>query len=118
MRALPSCRAATGPCPDTAGTGTKRDNDRCANEGANVDTNANANADADTPPLFRRASQNLTAAAMLPRGCPKAATSKERWVCQQLKVLLEAAAAQQAESSTSRQALATRASRYTVRTRR
>jgi hypothetical protein len=37
-----------------------RDNNRCINEGANVDTNA----DADVPPLFRRASQNLTAAAM------------------------------------------------------
>jgi hypothetical protein len=49
------------------------------------------NADTDAPPLFRRASQNLAAAAMLLRGCPEAATSKERQVCQQLKALLEAA---------------------------
>jgi hypothetical protein len=50
------------------------DNDRRANEGANID----ANADGDAPLLFRRASQNLTAAAMLLRGCPDAATSEER----------------------------------------
>jgi hypothetical protein len=74
------------------------DNNRRPNVGLNV----NANTDADTPPLFRRASQNLTAAAMLLRGCPKPATSEERWVCQQLKVLLEDAATQQAESSASR----------------
>jgi hypothetical protein len=65
----------------------------------NVDTNT----DGDAPPLFRRASQNLTAAAMLLRSCPKAATSEERRVRQQLMVLLEAATAQQAESSASRQ---------------
>jgi hypothetical protein len=40
---------------------------------------------------------------MLLRGCPEAATSEERRVRQQLKVLLEEAAAQQAESSASRQ---------------
>jgi hypothetical protein len=40
---------------------------------------------------------------MLLRGCPEVATSEERRVPQQLKVLLEAAAAQQAESSASRQ---------------
>jgi hypothetical protein len=78
-----------------------RDNDRRANEGANA--NANANTDTDAPPLFRQASQNLTAAAMLLRGCPDAATFEERRVCQQLKALLEAAEAQQAESSASRQ---------------
>jgi hypothetical protein len=65
-----------------------------------VDTNANA--DADTSPLFRWASQNLAATAMLLRGCPEAATFKEQRVRQQLKELLEAAAAQQAESSASR----------------
>jgi hypothetical protein len=54
-------------------------------------------------PLFRRASQNLAAAAMLLHGCPEPATSKERRVRQQLKALLKAAAAQQAESSASRQ---------------
>jgi hypothetical protein len=81
--------------------GRTRDNNQRANEGANID----ANADADAPPLFRRASQNLTVVAMLLRGCPEAATSEERCVCQQLKALLEAAAAQQAESSASRQRL-------------
>jgi hypothetical protein len=40
---------------------------------------------------------------MLLRGCPEPATSEERRVREQLKALLEAAAAQQAESSTSRQ---------------
>jgi hypothetical protein len=78
--------------------GRTRDNNRRANEGANVD----ANADVDAPPLFRRASQNLAAAAMLLRDCPEAATSEERWVHQQLNALLEAAA-QQAERSASRQ---------------
>jgi hypothetical protein len=43
-------------------------NDQRANEGANV----NAGADA-----FRRASQNLAAAAMLLRSCPEPATSEE-----------------------------------------
>jgi hypothetical protein len=75
------------------------DNNRCANEGANIDAGANANADADAPPLFRWASQNLAAAAMLLRGCPVPATSEERRVRQHLKALLEAMAAQQAESS-------------------
>jgi hypothetical protein len=50
-------------------------------------------------------SQNLAAAAMLLRGCSEPATSKAQRVRQQLKALLEAAAAQQAESSTSRQRL-------------
>jgi hypothetical protein len=40
---------------------------------------------------------------MLLRGCPEPVTSDERRVRQQLKALLEAAAAQQAESSASRQ---------------
>jgi hypothetical protein len=39
---------------------------------------------------------------MLLRGCPEAATSEERRVRQQLKALLEAATAQQAERSASR----------------
>jgi hypothetical protein len=42
---------------------------------------------------------------MLLRGCPEPATSEERRVRQQLKALLEAVAAQQAESSASRQHL-------------
>jgi hypothetical protein len=81
--------------------GQTRDNDRCAHEGASID--ANANADVDAPPLFKRASQNLAAAAMLLRDCLEAATSEERWVRQQLKVLLEAEVAQQAESFASRE---------------
>jgi hypothetical protein len=76
---------------------TPPDNNRRANEGAN--------ADADAPSLFRRASQNLAAKAMLLRGCLEPATSDERRVRQQLKALLEAAAAEQAESSASRQRL-------------
>jgi hypothetical protein len=90
----PRARAPTPPA-----RGRTRDSDRRANEGANVDTNV----DADAPPLFRRVSQNLTATAMLLHGCPEAATSEKRRVRQQLKALLEAAAAQQAESSASRQ---------------
>jgi hypothetical protein len=85
------------PTPPTRGP--ELDNNRRANGGANVD----ANADADAPPLFWRASQNLAVADMLLRGCLELATFEERWVRQQLKALLEAAAAQQAESSTSRQ---------------
>jgi hypothetical protein len=72
-----------------------RDDNQRANNGVN------ANADVDASPLFRRASQNLAAAAMLLRGCLEPATSEERRVRQQLKALLEAAAAQQAESSAS-----------------
>jgi hypothetical protein len=45
-------------------------NDQRANEGANVN--------ADAPPHFRRASQNLTVAALLLRSCPDPATSEER----------------------------------------
>jgi hypothetical protein len=42
----------------------------CAHEPENNRrTNEGANADADAPPLFRRASQNLAAVAMLLRGC-------------------------------------------------
>jgi hypothetical protein len=72
--------------------GHARNNVRHDNEGANVV--ANADGDVDVPQLFRRASQNLVAAAIFLRGCPKAATSEERQVRQQLKALLEAAAAQ------------------------
>jgi hypothetical protein len=86
----PRARAPTPPA-----RGRTRDNDRRANEGANVD----AHADGDAPPLFRQASQNLAADTMLLCGCPEAATSEERRVRQQLKALLEAAVAQQAESS-------------------
>jgi hypothetical protein len=47
-------------------------NNRRANGGANV------NPDTDAPPLFRRPSQNLAAAAMLLRDYPEPATSEER----------------------------------------
>jgi hypothetical protein len=79
-----------GCAPTPSARGPAHNNNRCANESADIDTNA----DADTSPLFWRASQNLAAAAMLLRGCPEAATSKERRVRQQLKALLKAAAAQ------------------------
>jgi hypothetical protein len=69
------------------------DNNRHANEGVN--------ANADAPPIFRWVSQNLAAAAMLLHGCPEPATSEERRVREQLKALLKAVAAQQAESSAS-----------------
>jgi hypothetical protein len=92
--------AATQPhdrAPTPPAHALEPNNDQRANEGTNV------NADADAPPLFRWASQNLAAAAMLLHGCPEPATSEERRVRQQLKALLEAAAAQQAESSALRQ---------------
>jgi hypothetical protein len=60
-----------GPMPP-ARAPEPNNNNRRANEGAN--------ANADAPPLFRRAFQNLAAAAMLLRGCPKPATSEERHV--------------------------------------
>jgi hypothetical protein len=85
--------------PTPPARGPTRDNNQRANEGANID----ANADADAPLFFRRASQNLATAAMLLRGCPEAVTSEERRVRQQLKVMLEVAAVQQAESSASHQ---------------
>jgi hypothetical protein len=67
-----------GRAPTSSARGPACDNNRRANEGANVD----ANTDADAPPLFRQASQNLAVAAMLLRGCPEAATSEERRVRQ------------------------------------
>jgi hypothetical protein len=91
----PAANQPRGRAPTPPPRAPEPDNNRCANEGAN----ANANA----PPLFRRASQNLAAAAMLLRGCPEPATSEERRVREQLKAFLEVAAAQQAESSVSRQ---------------
>jgi hypothetical protein len=92
----PAAEQPRAHAPTSPARGRTRDNDRRANEGANT----NANTDVDAPPLFRQASQNLTMAAMLLRGCPEAVTSEERRVRQQLKALLEAAAAQQAESPT------------------
>jgi hypothetical protein len=69
----PTADQPHGCAPTSPACGPARDNNQRANEGANAD----ANADADAPPLFRRASQNLTAAAMLLRGCPEPATSEE-----------------------------------------
>lgn len=60
-----------------------------------------ATVDDGDAPLFKSASQNLAAAAMLLRGCPELATPKGRRVRQQLKTLLEMAVAQEAESSVS-----------------
>jgi hypothetical protein len=93
----PAAEQPHGRAPTPLTRGPARDNNRRTNEGANTD------ADADAPPLFRRVSQNLAAATMLLRGCSEAVTSEERRVRQQLKALLEAAAAQQAESSASLQ---------------
>jgi hypothetical protein len=76
----PHCRAPTPPV-----RAPEPDNNQRANRGVNVD--------ADALPLFRRASQNLAVAAMLLRGCSEPASSEERRVHQQLKVLLEAAVA-------------------------
>jgi hypothetical protein len=59
--------------------------------------------DGDGTLLFKHASQNLTATAVLLRGCPEPATPKEKGVRQQLKALLETAVVQQTESSTLRQ---------------
>jgi hypothetical protein len=90
----PAAQQPHGHTPTPPACWPARDNNRHANDGANSD----ANTDADASPLFRWASQNLAVATMLLRGCPEATTSEERRVRQQLKALLEAAAAQQAES--------------------
>jgi hypothetical protein len=84
----PAVDQPRGRAPTPPARTPEPNNNRHANEGAN--------ANADAPPLFRRVSQNLDAAAMLLSGCPEPATSKERRVREQLKALLEAAAAQQA----------------------
>ena len=52
-------------------------------------------------PQFARASQNITAAAILLRGVPEPVDPQERAVYRNLRVLVEAAAVQQADSSTS-----------------
>jgi hypothetical protein len=93
----PAADQPHGRTPMSSTRRTTCDDNRRVNEGAN------ANADADAPPLFRQASQNLAAIAMLLRGSPEPETSEKRRVRQQLEALLEAAAAQQAESSPSRQ---------------
>jgi hypothetical protein len=91
----PAADQLRGRAPTSPVRAPEPDNNRRANGDANVDAGA--------PPLFRRASQNLAIAAMLLRGCPEPATSEERRMREQLKALLEAATAQQAESSASRQ---------------
>ena len=52
-------------------------------------------------PQFARVGQNIAAAAMLLRGVPEPVDPQERAVYRNLRVLVEAAAVQQAESSTS-----------------
>ena len=51
-------------------------------------------------PQFARASQNIAAAAMLLRGVPEPVDPQERAVYWNLRVLVEAAAVQQAETPT------------------
>jgi hypothetical protein len=90
----PTADQLCGRVPTPPARTLEPDNNRRANGGAN--------ANADAPPLFRQASQNLAAAAMLLRGCPEPTISQERRVREQLKALLETAAAQQVENSASR----------------
>jgi hypothetical protein len=70
----PAADEPHGRAPTPSARRPKPDNNRRANTGANV----NANADVDALALFRLASQNLAAAAMLLCGCPEPATSEER----------------------------------------
>jgi tyrosyl-tRNA synthetase len=53
-------------------------------------------------PVFGRASQNVVAAAMLLRNMPEPSNPEARRACDEIRGLLETAAMQQAESSTSR----------------
>ena len=55
----------------------------------------------EQPLIFNRASQNITAAAMLVRAMPEPSTTEGRWVRGELRDLLEIATVQQAESSAS-----------------
>jgi hypothetical protein len=71
---FPAASQPHGRAPTPHARTPKPNNDQRADEGANV------NAGADAPPLFRRASQNLAAAVMLPRSCPEPATLEERRV--------------------------------------
>ena len=57
-------------------------------------------------PQFARASENIAAAAMLLRGVPEPIDPQERAVYRNLRVLVEVAAVQQAESSALRLRLA------------
>jgi hypothetical protein len=58
-----------GRAPTPPARGLARDDNRCTNEGTNID--------ADATSLSCQASQNLAAAAMLLCGFPEAATSEE-----------------------------------------
>jgi hypothetical protein len=98
-----------GRSPTPPARASELDNNRHANGGAN--------ANADAPPIFRRASQNLAAAAMLLCGCPEPATSEERRAREQLKAPLEAVAAQQAEKLCLAPALGARIGRNAIRPR-
>ena len=53
------------------------------------------------PPQFARANQNIIAVAMLLRGLSKPNDPQEQAIHQNLRALVETAAVQQAESSTS-----------------
>ena len=66
------------------------------------DVNRRIIKDDEALPHFTRASQNIAATVTLLRGLPGAATPDERWAHQEIRTLLERAAAQQAESSLSR----------------
>ena len=48
----------------------------------------------EQPPIFNRASQNVAAVVMLVRAMPEPSTTEGRWVCGELRDLLETAAVQ------------------------
>jgi hypothetical protein len=70
----PAASQPHGRAPTPPARAPEPNNDQRANEGTNVNTSD------DAPSLFRRASQNLAAVAMLLRSCPEPATSEERRV--------------------------------------
>ena len=57
--------------------------------------------DDEAHPHFTRVSQNIAAMAALLRGLPGATTPKDHWGYHEIRMLLERAAVQQAESSLS-----------------
>ena len=67
------------------------------------DVNRRIIADDEALPRFARVSQNIATAAALLHGLPEAATPKDHRAHHKIRTLLERAAAQQAESSLSRQ---------------
>ena len=62
------------------------------------DVNRRIIADDETLPHFTRASQNIAAATALLRGLSEPATPEDRWAHHKIRMLLERAMAQQAES--------------------